>query len=493
MDKGERSHSVSDDSLMVNSRYAQSRLASDILLAASYEHRARAQGSQALCSSSPFGSVAATAATFASAPAGTAAHLQQSALGSWNGVRCSCGSSEHSSNECLRQLERPRLPAPPPPTPCSSPFATDLGAMVGAMPLSTLAVSSESPHRSLCTAALAGATSSTGLGHDGQSPVERSRQMDASQATEFSTFAGTDDEDEMQLEVSELALMDSLGSGAQAEVFRAVWWRKLGRSTSAITVAVKRLHDSCGQRAHACESLTRKIKHPNLVKCFEATVKPPYIIVSELCAGGSLYNRLRDRSMPSLAWRQRLKILLDVAKGMEYLHNRTPCILHRDLKSCNVLLVRPINSAADLPTAKVADFGLSRVLMSSQAWMTRCVGTWRWMAPEVFSRNDYDSKIDVFSFGILMFEVLSQEIPYADVWPVKAAVNPRIGLHIIKGHRPNIKLVQPGCPSRVLQLMQECWAGPPADRPAFTEVVERLECQLGLAMFYGDVTHDSAY
>lgn len=291
----------------------------------------------------------------------------------------------------------------------------------------------------------------------------------------------------LQLDAKELVLLDLLGSGAQAEVYRAIWWRTLGDSTSAITVAVKRLHGSIGNRAHACESLTRNCKHPNLVKCFEATRQPPCLFVSEYCSGGSLYNRLRDTKNPPLTWRQKLKILVDVAKGMEYLHGLNPRILHRDLKSCNVLLAKPITSQSEQPTAKVADFGLSRTLMQEQAWMTRCVGTWRWMAPEVFSSNDYDEKIDVFSFGIVMFEVMTGEIPYADTWPLNAGVNPRVGLHIVNGYRPNIKLVQPGNPTYAVQLMQECWASNPQERPDFAVVRQKLTAQLELATLYSKV------
>jgi len=296
-----------------------------------------------------------------------------------------------------------------------------------------------------------------------------------------------------ELDPAELLLLDLLGSGAQAEVYRAIWWRTFGHSTSAITVAVKCLHGSVAPRAHTRESLTRQISHPNLVKCFEMSKKAPYLIVSEYCAGGSLYDRIHDSSSQPLMWQHRLKILTDVAQGMEYLHNSQPRVLHRDLKSCNVLLTKPIVSATDVPTAKVADFGLSRVLMGNSAWMTRCVGTWRWMAPEVFSSHDYDERVDVFSFGVLMFEVLSGEIPYAHTWPVNAQANPRIGLHIINGHRPNIRLVQSGCPGKVVQLMQDCWASDPAVRPHFSQVRQQLQCQLDMVTLYGKVTSDGVY
>mmetsp|Transcript_146291 Transcript_146291/g.380243 ORF Transcript_146291/g.380243 Transcript_146291/m.380243 type:complete len:392 (+) Transcript_146291:78-1253(+) len=349
--------------------------------------------------------------------------------------------------------------------------------------------------------ALAGQMSAMST-HSGVMLSNGQRLAPCAQAANTGTAASGQDGDhqedndpnvKLQLDPSELVLLDLLGSGAQAEVYRAIWWRTFGCSTSAITVAVKRLHGNIGKRAHACESLTRDIKHPNLVKCFEATRQPPCLFVSEYCAGGSLYNRLRDTKNPTLTWCQKLKILLDVAKGMEYLHSRKPCILHRDLKSCNVLLAKPITSQSDQPTAKVADFGLSRVLMQQdEAWMTRCVGTWRWMAPEVFSSNEYDEKIDVFSFGIVMFEVFTGEIPYADTWPLNSGVNPRIGLHIINGIRPNVQLVQSGHPTRAVQLMQKCWAGNPQERPDFSVVRQQLASQLELATLYSKVKEDTS-
>lgn len=292
---------------------------------------------------------------------------------------------------------------------------------------------------------------------------------------------------------SELFLQDLLGTGAQAEVYRAIWWRSFAQCTSFITVAVKRLNVGSGARAQHCESLTHSISHPNLVKCFEATTKPPFLIVSEFCAGGSLFDSLHD-STKQITWSQRLKILLDVAKGMEYLHSQSPIIMHRDLKSCNVLLTKPLSSTKQ-PHAKVADFGLSRLiepLVSPSTMMTKCVGTWRWMAPEVFCSTDYDERIDVFSFGLLLFEVLTREVPYADKWPVNSlAVNPRIGFIIINGHRPNINLVEPGCPTKVVTLMEQCWAGNPNGRPSFPSVRWQLQNLHELVMLYNKVKVES--
>jgi len=146
-----------------------------------------------------------------------------------------------------------------------------------------------------------------------------------------------------QLALSELMLQDNLGSGSQGEVFRAIWWRSFTTCTSAITVAVKRFHSHVGQKFFCSEALMHQINHPNLVKCFDATAEPPYLIVSEYCAGGSLYNLLHETAV-DLTWCQRLTILCEIAQGMEHLHGLVPKVLHRDLKSCNVLLTTSITS-----------------------------------------------------------------------------------------------------------------------------------------------------
>eukprot|EP00927_Polykrikos_kofoidii_P042325 TRINITY_DN3620_c0_g2_i1.p1 TRINITY_DN3620_c0_g2~~TRINITY_DN3620_c0_g2_i1.p1 ORF type:complete len:335 (-),score=35.60 TRINITY_DN3620_c0_g2_i1:132-1136(-) len=290
------------------------------------------------------------------------------------------------------------------------------------------------------------------------------------------------------IDSSEFVIQSHIGSGAQAAVYRAVWWRKHARSTSVITVAVKRLHTSSNNRVYDCECLTRDISHPNLVKCYDATNSPPYLIVSEYCSGGSLYDLIHDSSV-QFPWKQRLQILLDVSKGMEYLHNSVPVILHRDLKSCNVLLSKPVTSTQQRPTAKVADFGLSRIRAARPTAMpmTRYVGTWRWMAPEVFSSTQYDERVDVFSFGLLMYEVLTRTVPYADKWNLDVPASARIGLHIIQGHRPNTQLVNPSCLPKTVELMCECWAGDPSARPSFTSIKSQISNQLGLVTLYSQL------
>jgi mitogen-activated protein kinase kinase kinase 9 len=293
---------------------------------------------------------------------------------------------------------------------------------------------------------------------------------------------------------TELVLLDQLGAGAQAEVWLGIWWRSFGASTSVITVAVKRFHSHAVGKAFDGESVARCIAHPNVLKTFEVTTKAPYLLVSEYCEGGSLAECVYNSSV-SLSWGQRLKVLVDVAKGMEYLHAQKPCILHRDLKTGNILLTKPIIDASMRPTAKVADFGLSRLIGGGQIGtqaMTRAVGTWRWMAPEVITSNRYDEKIDTFSFGMLMYEVLARQVPYADTVP-PTNTDPRMGLTIVKGLRPTVSLVQQGCPARTAKLMEACWAQVSEDRPDFTQVRLQLQNQLDLVALYGQVKNDKDF
>lgn len=119
---------------------------------------------------------------------------------------------------------------------------------------------------------------------------------------------------------------------------------------------------------------------------------------------GSLWDLLHNVEV-HIEWQVLLSMARDAAKGMAYLHGLSPPILHRDLKTLN-LLVDAYN------TVKVADFGIARV--RSVDTMTYC-GTPKWTAPEVLRMNSYSEKADVFSFGIVLWEILMREEPYANI------------------------------------------------------------------------------
>merc|ERR1719198_501572 len=96
-------------------------------------------------------------------------------------------------------------------------------------------------------------------------------------------------------------------------------------------------------------------------------------------------------------------------------------IIHRDLKSLNLLLLKRVERQQDVPVVKVSDFGLSRMQDSAYDFdwkkitMTNAAGTFHWMAPEVFTGTRYDEKVDVYSYAMLLFEVICREMPFEEV------------------------------------------------------------------------------
>lgn len=284
---------------------------------------------------------------------------------------------------------------------------------------------------------------------------------------------------------SELRILTALGAGAHANVYKAEWTRTFAAGTSSIIVAVKQMHTDLGEVYRNRERLTMLTEHPNLVKCVDSTLEPPYLIITEFLAGGSLFDLLYNSDQELSLWQQ-VKILLDVASGMKYLHEQKPCILHRDLKSSNVLLAKPLRNSSQEPFAKVADFGLSRVDAAETSKQGMTVGgTWRWMAPEVFASSDddpepYNLKADVFSFGILMYEVMERQLPYSERFGNDVS-DPRISLHVCMGLRPEVRSStsedSPEVREAIRNLMQRAWHNEPDDRPSFPELEEVLKGQ----------------
>lgn len=126
---------------------------------------------------------------------------------------------------------------------------------------------------------------------------------------------------------------------------------------------------------HAMEAL----RHPNIVMFLGACTKAPnFAIVLEYCEGGTVWS-LMQQKVKEVSWEERRRLALDIAKGMNYLHSRQVPVLHRDLKSLNLLLDQSRR-------VKLADFGWTKGL---QNYMTGKIGTYQWMAPEVISAFQY--------------------------------------------------------------------------------------------------------
>lgn len=267
---------------------------------------------------------------------------------------------------------------------------------------------------------------------------------------------GSDDIDTFQYNMDEVKLIAPIGTGSYGEVYKAMVRGKI--------VAVKKLHvrNLKAEQVDAfCKeaSLMCQLNHENVVQFIGAVTEPSNLcIITQYCARGSLADLLLDPSV-EMDFARKLKFALDAARGMLYLHTSNPVILHRDLKSDNLLV------SADW-TAKVADFGLTRFLSEKKA-MTQ-VGTPMWMAPEIIMGKKYTEKADVYAFGIIIWEILTRLEPYEDKEPMQIVVE------VVNDNlRPTIPDEYKDSP--LVPLMKDAWAADPAQRPTFKVILERVE------------------
>ncbi|KAF3457625.1 hypothetical protein FNV43_RR02283 [Rhamnella rubrinervis] len=265
----------------------------------------------------------------------------------------------------------------------------------------------------------------------------------------------------------DLEELQELGSGTFGTVYHGKW-----RGTD---VAIKRIKKSCfSGRSSEQERLIKdfwrearilsNLHHPNVVAFYGVVPDGPettLATVTEFMVNGSLRHVLLKKDIV-LDRRKRLLITMDTAFGMEYLHFKN--IVHFDLK-CDNLLVNLRDS--ERPICKVGDFGLSRIKRNTLV-SGGVRGTLPWMAPELLSgsSNRVSEKVDVFSFGIVMWEILTGEEPYANMHCgaiIGGIVNNTLRPHIPKR-----------CDSEWKRLMEDCWSADPATRPSFTEITNRL-------------------
>ncbi|GMH31173.1 hypothetical protein Nepgr_033016 [Nepenthes gracilis] len=268
-----------------------------------------------------------------------------------------------------------------------------------------------------------------------------------------------------EIDPSELDFSNSstIGKGSFGEILK-VYWR-------GTPVAVKRILPSLSDDRLIIEdfrhevNLLVKLRHPNIVQFLGAvTERKPLMLITEYLRGGDLHQHLKEKGAlsPSTA----VNFAMDIARGVAYLHNEPNVIVHRDLKPRNVLLV---NSSAD--HLKVGDFGLSKLIRVKNAHdvykMTGETGSYRYMAPEVFKHQKYDKKVDVFSFAMILYEMLEGDPPLAHYEPYDAAK------YVAEGHRPifRAKGYVPG----LKELIEECWSEDMHKRPSFLEILKRLE------------------
>ena len=301
-------------------------------------------------------------------------------------------------------------------------------------------------------------------------------------------FAVTAMDESWGIDPSELKFVKVIGRGNMGEVYLGMW-----RGTR---VAIKGMLGSWAKNVDMIKrfkeeiDIMNKLHHPNILmfigavldnfdlgeegKAAEVPSSPgkkkdvwkkkggkggaeegAAYLVTEFCENGNMADFLQsDRTM---TWKMRLSMMTDTARGMLYLHGKAG-IIQRDLKSENLLIDEYTN-------IKIADFGLSRALAPEGDMGTFC-GTPTHVAPEIVRQEDYSEKADVFSFGIIMWELTTREQPYPGYEGLQVAY---------KVANENLRPPVPSyCPEEIAQLMVLCWDDDQHKRPTYKEVMNTL-------------------
>ena len=252
--------------------------------------------------------------------------------------------------------------------------------------------------------------------------------------------------------LSEFKMGQQIGTGGFGEVFLAT------HIPTGKKCAIKRLFAK-DLKGSDLDLFIREIE--NLALCdnmfclpfLGCTLKYPFSIITQYIPRGSLFNALKHKEgSPDLSGTDKTLIAMGIARGMEYLHKKH--IIHRDLKSLNILLDDRL-----LPI--ICDFGLSRQ-DKDEEFKTKDVGTPHWMAPEMIETRTYSTKVDVYSFGMLMWEMLTESAPF------KGMTTVQILYAVLKRkERPAFPSITP---KPMKNFINRCWHQDPDKRPTMEEI-----------------------
>ncbi|MDP2434630.1 MAG: protein kinase, partial [archaeon] len=272
-----------------------------------------------------------------------------------------------------------------------------------------------------------------------------------------------DDRDVVKIPRKAVDIQQQLGAGGFGAVFLGVW----RHHKQELQVAIKKTHFAASTSPETLHDFMVEIKflaqleHPNILKLLGVVVieeESDVLMLTEYMSGGNL----RDYMIPEVSLTTKSRLLLDVVEGMRFLHAHQPPITHRDLKLENVLI-------SSEGVAKIADFGLTVV---QDHTMTQTIfGSIHIIAPEIFLKQKYDERIDVYSFGIMAAELFTGNSFHHQL---RSTVEWDFAMieKILAGERP---ILDPALvPEPLRNLLEECWASDPTKRPPFVEIAPRL-------------------
>nr|AAK11734.1 serine/threonine/tyrosine kinase [Arachis hypogaea] len=281
--------------------------------------------------------------------------------------------------------------------------------------------------------------------------------MDSSSPTE-----GLENFDEWTIDLRKLNMGEAFAQGAFGKLYRGTY--------NGEDVAIKILERPENElsKAQLMEQqfqqevmMLATLKHPNIVRFIGACRKPMvWCIVTEYAKGGSVRQSLMKRQNRSVPLKLAVKQALDVARGMAYV----PWLglIHRDLKSDNLLIF-------GAKSIKIADFGVAGIEVQTEG-MTPETGTYRWMAPEMIQHRPYTQKVDVYSFGIVLWELIPGMLPFQNMPAVQAAF-----AVVTKNVRP---IIPNDCLPVLRDIMPRCWDPNPDVRPPICRNCRNAETEI---------------
>jgi len=266
---------------------------------------------------------------------------------------------------------------------------------------------------------------------------------------------------DLTIDPSDILLGERIGIGSFGEVHRALW-----RGTE---VAVKRILDQDISENLAAAfideiDIMRRLRHPNVVLLMGAVTAPGNLsIITEFLHRGSLFKLLHREQVPTVAaaldMRRRMRMGVDVIRGMHYLHTFQPMIVHRDLKSPNLLVSSNF-------LVKVCDFGMSKIKQNTYVSSKTQAGTPEWMAPEILRNEESDEKADVYSFGVILWELATMREPWAGMNPMQV-----VGA---VGFANKTLEIPEDMDEKIARLCGACWKTNPRERPSFEDLARDM-------------------
>ncbi|XP_029911851.1 raf-1 proto-oncogene, serine/threonine kinase a isoform X1 [Myripristis murdjan] len=265
-----------------------------------------------------------------------------------------------------------------------------------------------------------------------------------------------------EIEASEVILHSRIGSGSFGTVYKGKWH-------GDVAVKILKVTDPTPEQFQAFRNevaVLRKTRHVNILLFMGYMTKDNLAIVTQWCEGSSLYKHLHVQET-NFQMFQLIDIARQTAQGMDYLHAKN--IIHRDMKSNNIFLHEGL-------TVKIGDFGLATVKArwSGSHQVEQPSGSILWMAPEVIrmqDNNPYSFQSDVYSYGIVLYELMTGELPYSQI-----ANRDQIIFMVGRGYlSPDLSKLYKSCPKAMKRLVADCIKKSKDERPLFPQILSSIE------------------